>query len=164
VTPPSEFNAADAVNAMHTATWAGTMGLHVLRASGDELVAELEVKPQHRQPHGIVHGGVYASIIESAASIGAALDAAQHGKTVVGLENHTSFIHAAREGVLTATARPLTRGRRTQAWEVTITDVAGTVVATGRVRLLVLDPDAAVAGRGIGMEPGGGAVSPPDRR
>ena len=151
---PSPINAADAINAMHVGTWAGTMGLRMLHASGDEVVAELQVQPHHRQPHGIVHGGVYASVIESAASVGAALSAMSHGKTVVGLENHTSFIRAVRDGVLRVTAKPLTRGRRSQAWEVTIADAAGALVATGRVRLLVLDPDATVAGAEIGTKTG----------
>jgi 1,4-dihydroxy-2-naphthoyl-CoA hydrolase len=152
VTTPAEIDASAAINSMHVGTWAGTMGLKVLRATRDEVVAELEVQSHHRQPHGIVHGGVYASVIESAASIGAALDAMTHGKTVVGLENHTSFIRAVREGVLRATARPLTRGRRSQAWEVTIADAKGALVATGRVRLLVLEPEAEVGGAQIGTK------------
>jgi 1,4-dihydroxy-2-naphthoyl-CoA hydrolase len=154
MTTPAEpdADAADAINAMHIGTWAGAMGLKVLHASRDEVVAELEVLASHRQPHGIVHGGVYSSVIESLASIGAALDAMRHGKTVVGLENHTSFVRAIRQGVLRATAKPLTRGRRSQAWEVTIADATGALVATGRVRLIVLEPDATVGGAEIGSK------------
>lgn len=150
---PSEADASEAINAMHGATWAGVMGLKVLRATRDEVVGELEVSAHHLQPHGIVHGGVYASVIESLASIGAALDAMRHGKTVVGLENHTSFVRAVRGGVLRATARPLTRGRRSQAWDVTLVDGAGALIATGRVRLLVLEPETSVAGVELGSKP-----------
>ena len=139
---------------MHAGTWASALGLKVLRASRDEVVAELEIWPVHRQPHGIVHGGVYASMIESLASIGGALDAMKYGKTVVGLENHTSFVRAMRTGVLRGTARPLTRGRRSQAWEVSLVDASGALIATGRVRLLVLEPDAAVAGAELGSKAG----------
>ncbi len=146
-------DAADAINAMHSGTWAGAMGLVLVRATRDEVVAELEIRSSHLQPHGIVHGGVYSSVIESLASIGAALDAMTYGKTVVGLENHTSFVRAVREGVLHAKARPLTRGRRSQAWEVTIADGAGALVATGRVRLLVVEPEARVGGAEIGSRP-----------
>lgn len=63
-----------------------------------------------------------------------------HGKTVVGLDNQTSFIRAPREGMLTATGTPVTRGRCTQLWDVVIRDQAGQTIATGRVRLLVVDP------------------------
>ena len=149
----ADSDAADAINTMHAGSWAGVMGLRVLRATRDEVVGELEVRPTHLQPHGIVHGGVYSSIIESLASIGAALDAMRHGKTVVGLENHTSFVRAVRGGVLRATARPLTRGRRSQAWDVTLVDGAGALIATGRVRLLVLEPEASVAGAELGSKP-----------
>jgi 1,4-dihydroxy-2-naphthoyl-CoA hydrolase len=152
VSDSTEPNAADAINAMHAGTWAGGMGLRVIQATRDEVVAELEVRSSHLQPHGIVHGGVHSTVIESLASIGAALDAMTHGKTVVGLENHTSFVRAVRAGVLRATARPLTRGRRSQLWEVTLVDGAGALVATGRVRLLVLEPDASVGGREIGSK------------
>jgi 1,4-dihydroxy-2-naphthoyl-CoA hydrolase len=150
---PTDSDAAEAINAMHAGTWAGEMGLKLLTATRDEVTATLEIRPGHLQPHGIVHGGVYAGVIESLASIGAALDAMAHGKTVVGLENHTSFVRAVREGTLRATARPLTRGRRTQAWEVSLADGAGALVATGRVRLLVLEPEASVGGEKIGRTP-----------
>lgn len=149
--PVSATEAAAVVNGMHEGTWAENAGIVVVEASPSSVVAEITVRPDHRQPQGIVHGGVYATIVESLASIGAALDAMTKGKTVVGLENHTSFVRAVREGVLRATATPLTRGRRTQAWDVTIRDEAGAIVATGRVRLLVLEPEASVAGSEIGQ-------------
>lgn len=154
MTDPSPPDAASFINEMHAGTWAGGLGLHVLTATRDQVVAELDVRPAHLQPQGIVHGGVYASVIESLSSVGAALDAMAHGKTVVGLENTTSFIHAAREGKLRATATPITRGRRTQVWETTIRDAAGKVVATGRVRLLVLEHAAEVSGANLGTKLG----------
>jgi uncharacterized protein (TIGR00369 family) len=150
VTDPTAPNVAESINGMHQGTWAGSSGIHIVEATRDQVIAEIPIAPHHRQPHGIVHGGVYATIVETLASVGAAIDATRHGKTVVGLENSTSFIRAVRDGVLHAVARPLTRGRRSQAWEVTITDAAGALVATGRVRLLVLEPDAAVAGATLG--------------
>jgi 1,4-dihydroxy-2-naphthoyl-CoA hydrolase len=141
---------AAGINSLHAGTWAAKMGVRVVHATRDEVRAELDVGPEHRQPHGIVHGGVHSSIVETLASIGAAIDAAAHGRTVVGLENHTSFIRAVREGTLRASSKPLTRGRRTQVWETTIVDAAGALVATGRVRLLVMEPEAEVAGTALG--------------
>ncbi len=137
---------AEAINDLHRGTFAELLGLSVQSASRDEVVAQVTVTPNHYQPHGIVHGGVYASIIESLASIGAALDAMPHGRTAVGLDNHTSFIRATRDGVLTCRALPVTRGRRSQLWDATIHNAAGELVASGRVRLLILEADATVAG------------------
>lgn len=141
-------NLADAMNAAGGG-WNTAMGLRFVHANGDEVVAELEVGSAHLQPHGIVHGGVYAGIIETVASVGAALSAMARGQTVVGLENHTSFLRAVRSGTLRGTARPLTRGRRTQVWEATVTDSTGRVAATGRVRLLCLEADADLAGEKV---------------
>lgn len=125
------------------------MGVHFVRATADEVTAEIEIGPQHRQAYGIVHGGVYSGLIETVSSVGAALWAGKTGQTVVGLENHTSFLHATREGKLSVTARPLMRGRRTQVWEATVTDIKGRTVAAGKVRLLALDAGAALAGETV---------------
>jgi uncharacterized protein (TIGR00369 family) len=133
--------------------WNAAMGLRFVRATAEEVVVEWEVAAQHRQPYGIVHGGVHSGVIETIASVGAAIHARLQGRAVVGLENHTSFIHAVREGTLRAVARPITRGRRTQVWEGDVRDATGRVVATGRVRLLCLEPDADLAGTQVGVRP-----------
>jgi 1,4-dihydroxy-2-naphthoyl-CoA hydrolase len=125
-------DAAAAINEMHRGTWAERVGLRVLTATRDGVTAEVELRDDHRQP------------------IGAALDAMSKGKTVVGLDNHTSFVRAVRSGKLVATGTPVTRGRRSQLWDVVLRDESGATIASGRVRLMVLDPDADVAGAPIG--------------
>ena len=127
------------------------MGLRFTGATADEVKAELEIEGKHRQAYGIVHGGVHSGVIETIASVGAALTALPDGQAVVGLENHTSFLLAVREGKLHATARPLMRGRRTQVWEASITDDAGRIVASGRVRFIVLEKDSSLAGEVIAL-------------
>lgn len=104
--------------------------------------AHLDCGPAHHQPYGIVHGGVYASIVETLASISAALDVAEDGKVVVGVSNSTDFLRAHRAGRIDAVAAPIHRGRLQQLWQVTITRASDDkVVARGQVRLQVLDPD-----------------------
>jgi uncharacterized protein (TIGR00369 family) len=154
---PDDF--APTLNAQRDG-WNTAMGLRFVRATLDEVVAELDVGPHHLQAYGIVHGGVHAGVIETLTSVGAALNAAARGQSVVGLENHTSFIRAVREGALRATARPITRGRRTQVWEAVVTDAEGRTVATGRVRLLALEPDATVAGEAVAVKLSAGPVDP----
>jgi uncharacterized protein (TIGR00369 family) len=141
-------NYATALNAA-AGGWNHAMGIHFLRATADEVIAEMEIAAHHRQPYGIVHGGVHAGLVETVASVGAALAALARNQSVVGLENHTSFLNAVREGKLRATARPLMRGRRTQVWEATITDDAGRTVASGRVRFLALEAGASLAGETV---------------
>ena len=122
------------------------LGLHYTRANYDEVVAECKIGPHLHQPYGLVHGGVYASIIEAVASTAAAIHAMHESRTAVGLENTTSFLRATREGTLVARAHPLTRGRRSHVWEVGIRDEHDRLLACGRVRVLCLEAGTAVAG------------------
>jgi 1,4-dihydroxy-2-naphthoyl-CoA hydrolase len=145
---PTTKDFAATLNGLHEGrtNWATAMGVAFVRATADEVVAELEIGPQHHQPFGIVHGGVHAGLIETVASVGAGIVAVPRGQTVVGLENHTTFVRAARSGRLRVTATPLSRGRTTQIWEATVRDDQERVLATGRVRLLCIDAKAAIAG------------------
>jgi uncharacterized protein (TIGR00369 family) len=117
-----------------------SMGLRFVKAAPNEFVAEIEIDERHLQPYGIVHGGVYAGMIETLCSTGAALNVYSEGKSAVGLENTTSFLRAVRSGTLRGTARPVLTGRRSHVWEAQVTDDRDRLVATGRVRLLVLEP------------------------
>lgn len=121
--------------------WVREMGIVILSATADEVSCEWEVQQKHHQGYGIVHGGVHCGVIETLASVGAALVAHPRGQRVVGLENNTSFIRAVRSGKLRAVARPVTRGRSTQVWEAWIRDESGQLVAQGRVRLLCVAED-----------------------
>ena len=130
--------------------WLQAMSVTITKATADEARCELTIGPEHLQGYGIVHGGVHCGLIESLASIGAALYALPRKQSVVGLENNTSFIRAVRAGSkLSAVARPVTRGRKTQVWEAQVDDEEGRVVATGRVRLLCLEQDEALAGEQV---------------
>ena len=129
--------------------WDKAMGLVFTSVSPDEVVAEVDVAEHHLQPYGIVHGGVHCGLVEAACSTGAAVYSMQHGQTVVGLENSTSFLRAARAGKLRVRAVPLQRGRRAHVWEAVVSDAAGNALASGRVRLICLEPDAALAGKKV---------------
>jgi 1,4-dihydroxy-2-naphthoyl-CoA hydrolase len=130
--------------------WLHAMGIEVTLATDSEVRAEMTTGPEHLQGYGIVHGGVHCGLIESLASIGAAIFAIPRRQHVVGLENNTSFIRAVRSGVrLRAIATPLTRGKRTQVWEARVIDPEDRLVATGRVRLLCIDDGQPLAGEQV---------------
>jgi uncharacterized protein (TIGR00369 family) len=130
--------------------WLQAMGITITRATQDEVRAELTVGQEHLQGYGIVHGGVHCGLIETLASIGAALFALPNGQSVVGLENNTSFVRAVRAGAkLHAVSTPITRGRRTQVWEARVLDEDERIVAIGRVRLLCIESDQPLAGEKI---------------
>jgi uncharacterized protein (TIGR00369 family) len=119
--------------------WVREMGIVIVSATPDEVTCTWDVAEKHHQGYGIVHGGVHCGVIETLASIGAALVAHPRGQRVVGLENSTSFIRAVRSGTLRGIARPVTRGRTTQVWEAWIRDREDRLVARGSVRLLCVD-------------------------
>ena len=129
-----------------------TLGLTFTKAEPDEYVAEIQIADRHLQPYGLVHGGVFASMIETLCSTGAALMVWPENKSTVGLENNTSFLRAVRKGRLRCTARPLVLGKRSHVWEADIRDDQGRLVAAGRVRLMVLEPGAEIAGRTVNLE------------
>jgi len=130
--------------------WAQANDLTVVSATESEVIAELTISSKHHQPMGIVHGGVYCGIVETVCSIGGFVNASKRGNFVVGVDNHTSFLKATRAGVLRAVARPLAVGRRTQLWEAEVRDQKGTLVATGRVRLISVEPEANLGGAPAG--------------
>jgi 1,4-dihydroxy-2-naphthoyl-CoA hydrolase len=110
------------------------LGIRVEAASADRVVLRCPVTADLHQPYGLVHGGVYATLAETAASIAAALWFGDRGK-VVGVSNATDFLRAVRGGSLRAEATPLARGRTTQLWQVEIGDDGGRLVAHAKVRL-----------------------------
>ena len=118
------------------------LGIRIEEATGDRVVATCPVTPGLHQPYGLVHGGVYAALAETAASYGAAtwLTTFAHDQNhgTFGISNHTDFLRPVREGTLRAEATPLARGRTTQLWQVAISDDQDRLVAHGRVRLINL--------------------------
>ena len=110
------------------------LGIVFTEASGDRVVATWTARPELHQPHGIVHGGVHCSVVETLASVGAGLWMGDRGR-VVGVNNNTDFYRAVREGTLTSTATPVHRGRSQQVWTVETLTEDGAVASRGQVRV-----------------------------
>jgi uncharacterized protein (TIGR00369 family) len=119
------------------------LGLVFTELTVDGAKAQLQVAPKLLQPMGIVHGGVYCSMIESMASTSAYVWlAANGGGNVVGVNNNTDFLRAISAGTVYGVTEPIHRGRRQQLWLVTIRDDTDRLVARGQVRLQNLEPEA----------------------
>jgi uncharacterized protein (TIGR00369 family) len=126
------------------AGFVGLLGIQFDEVTAERVTAHLEVGPQHLQPYGLVHGGVYAAIAETLASVGATVAAGGDGseRGAVGLENHTSFLRTARAGQrVDAEAVARHAGRRVHQWAVTMRDAEdGRELANSTVRVLLVDP------------------------
>jgi len=121
--------------------WGTHLGLEFLEVKEGHVRAQLEAADRHHQPMGILHGGAWCSIVETAASYGAGYLAMKQGhKGVVGVSNQTDFLRSHSEGLLEVEATALHAGRRQHVWEVRITRASDqALVARGQVRFQVLE-------------------------
>ena len=131
---------SDRVPDEFSAPYDATLGLVYTEVTPDGLKAQLEVKPHLLQPMGIVHGGVWCSMVESMASVSAYVWLRDNGGgNVVGVNNNTDFLRAITEGTAYGVSEPVHRGRRQQLWLVTIRDDEQRLIARGQVRLQNLE-------------------------
>ena len=113
------------------------LGFEIIEIKEDSARARVPVTNRVRQPYGLVHGGVYAALAESLASIATAAAVWEDGNIAVGLSNATNFMRPATEGTVHATATRRHRGRTTWVWDVDMTDDEGRMCATTRVTMAV---------------------------
>ena len=100
----------------------GLYGLRITELSDEVVRGEVVVREELKQPAGLVHGGVYASIAEALASWGTYLAVLDQGKMATGLSNQTSFLRPITQGTIHAVAIRKHRGRTTWVWEVELSD------------------------------------------
>ncbi|MEA2340943.1 MAG: 1,4-dihydroxy-2-naphthoyl-CoA hydrolase [Solirubrobacteraceae bacterium] len=118
-------------------TFDALYGLEILDSSPEEVTARVAVRDELKQPMGLVHGGVFASIAESIASLGTAWAVLEDGMMAQGLSNQTSFLRPILEGTIHARARRRHKGRTTWVWEVDITDDDDRLCALVRMTIAV---------------------------
>jgi uncharacterized protein (TIGR00369 family) len=124
----------DAGSLEETSTFLRAAGLIVDEITADRVTGHLQLSADHHTPWGIVHGGVYTTAIESAASIGASSAVRDQGQVAVGLTNTTHFLRAMTAGRVSVEAVALNQGRTQQLWRVDVTDESGRLIAHGEVR------------------------------
>ena len=117
-------------------------GLQLAEVTPRTVTGWIDLGPEHHQPWGLVHGGVYTSAIETAASVGASTAAAEHGLVAVGVNNNTNFLRSMVSGRVDVRAVAIQQGRTAQLWEVRVTDDEDRLVAIGQLRLQNVTPRA----------------------
>lgn len=115
-------------------------GLVLDEITSTKVTGRLIVNEDHHTPWGIVHGGVYTSAIETAASAGASRAVQDSGQFAVGLTNTTNFLRSLTHGELAVVATTIHQGRTHQLWRVDITDSQHRMIAHGEVRLQNITP------------------------
>jgi 1,4-dihydroxy-2-naphthoyl-CoA hydrolase len=119
-------------------TLLSTLGIEIVEASKERVVARMPVGPKVHQPFGLLHGGASVALAETAASTAGWMHVDREKETVVGLEINANHLRGKRDGVLTAIATPLHVGRKTHVFDVRITDEQGKLVCISRCTLAVV--------------------------
>jgi len=112
-------------------------GLELLEISESDVRARVAVRDELKQPMGLLHGGVYASIAEGIASIATDMTVLQEGNVAMGMSNHTSFLRPVTEGAVHAHATRIHRGRTTWLWDIKFTDDHDRTCALTRMTIAV---------------------------
>ena len=119
-------------------TLLSTLDIEIVEMTKQRVVVRMPVGPKVHQPFGLLHGGASVALAETAASLAGSLNVDQTKEAVVGLEINANHLRGKRDGVVTAVATPVHIGRRTQVWEVRITDEQDKPVCVSRCTLAVV--------------------------
>jgi 1,4-dihydroxy-2-naphthoyl-CoA hydrolase len=112
-------------------------GLEFLELSEAEVRARVMVRDELKQPVGLVHGGVFASLAESITSLATAAVVMPEGNMATGLSNSTNFLRPITQGAVNARATCLHRGRTTWVWDVRMSDDEDRTCAVTRMTIAV---------------------------
>ena len=128
----------DSLNAQ-TQTLAATLGIEMIEVTPEKVVATMNVEPRVHQPFGLLHGGASVALAETVASVGAfvSVDASKQG--AVGQEINANHLRGVKEGLITATATPIHKGRRSHVWHIEIKDENGKMVCISRCTMAIID-------------------------
>lgn len=118
---------------------AKALGIELTTLTPDLVVATMPVDERTRQPFGLLHGGASAALAETVASLGAWMNINPATQAAVGIELNSNHVRSKREGVVTATATPLHRGRSTHVWDIRINDEGGKLICASRCTLVIVD-------------------------
>lgn len=113
------------------------LGFEVGELDDERITGSFEVTDAVRQPFGIVHGGAYAALAETLASVGTYVAVSGDGSIAVGQNNDTSFMRPVSSGIVRAEGRRRHRGRTTWVWDFDFRDDEDRVCAISRVTIAV---------------------------
>ena len=113
-------------------TLMGLLEIENVELSKDKVVMTMPVGPKTHQPFGLLHGGASVVLAESAASVGTFLNIDPEKEAAVGLEINANHLRSKKDGIVTATAIPLHKGRKTMVWDIKITDEDDKLICVSR--------------------------------
>lgn len=128
------------LNAMNVGSVGDVLGIEFTHLGTDYLEATLKVEDRVQQPTGILHGGVSVVLAESVCSMGATLTVDQTQQYAVGQEINANHIRPGLPGdVITARGTPVSRGRRSQVWDIRLHNQDDKLVCISRCTMAIVD-------------------------
>lgn len=116
-----------------------TLGIEIVELTPDRVVMTMPVGPATHQPAGILHGGASVLLAETAASIASEININKDKHAAVGLEINANHLKSKRDGIVTAVATPLHKGRKTMVWEIKISDENNQLICISRCTVAIID-------------------------
>ncbi len=130
----------DHLKAVRNANMTAHLGFEFTQVGPDFLKARLPVDHRTTQPFGILHGGASCVLAESLGSIASWMTIDPEHYRAVGVEINANHIRAVTQGYVVGTCTPLHVGRRTQVWNIDITEEAtGKRVAISRLTVAIIE-------------------------
>jgi 1,4-dihydroxy-2-naphthoyl-CoA hydrolase len=130
----------DALNSLGRNTLSENLGIVLTEIGEDYVKATMPVDHRTVQPFGILHGGASVVLAETLGSMASVFFIDTKTQSAVGLEINANHIKSAKAGeVVTGTAKALHIGRKTQIWEIKITNQAEQLVCISRLTIAVID-------------------------
>jgi 1,4-dihydroxy-2-naphthoyl-CoA hydrolase len=127
------------LNKMSVNTMVTHLGIEFTRIGEDFIEARMPVDHRTHQPLGLLHGGASVALAETLGSVAATCCIDMSQQYCVGLDINANHIKSVREGFVTGITKPVHVGKRTQVWEIKITNEQQELVCISRITMAVID-------------------------
>jgi 1,4-dihydroxy-2-naphthoyl-CoA hydrolase len=115
------------------------LGIEFIEMGEDYIKAKMPVDHRTKQPLGLLHGGASVVLAETLGSFAAQCSVNTDKQYCVGLEINANHVKAVEEGWVYGIAKPLHIGKKTQVWEIKVTNEENALVCVSRITMAVLD-------------------------
>jgi 1,4-dihydroxy-2-naphthoyl-CoA hydrolase len=129
----------ESLNAMSANTMVAYLGIVFTRIGDDFIEATMQVDHRTHQPLGLLHGGASVTLAETLGSVAAYCCVDQQTQYCVGLDINANHVRSIKSGSVTGRTTPIHIGKRTQVWEIRITNEQGELLCISRITMAVID-------------------------
>lgn len=120
-------------------TMVSHLGIQFTAIGEDYIEATMPVDHRTHQPLGLLHGGASVALAETLGSVAATCCVDTTIQYCVGLEINANHIKSVRDGLVKGVTKPIHIGKKTQVWEIKITNPTGDLVCISRITMAVID-------------------------